>query len=88
MSFYQNLTWNGNYSDLYGNWSQQGCNVEVIDEYYNPPVVFTGMIGADGSLSGTYSGSYNGCWTATRISTTTAATIISPVGGSSSSYGE
>jgi hypothetical protein len=89
----QDLTWNGVGFPNGGPWSQQKCNLTALDNFFNPPIIWTAKANkVDGnSLSdGIFSGAFNGCWTATRISTaaTTPPVDSSNSVDSSNFYGE
>ena len=60
-------TWNGVGFPNGGPWTQDNCDLEMLDNYCNPPMVWNATMTTDGNqLSGTFSGTVNGCWTATR----------------------
>lgn len=66
--YHGNFTWNAVGFPNGGPWTQKCCEIEMADDFFNPPLIWNGTLNPDGDqLSGTYSGIFNGCWTATRL---------------------
>jgi len=84
-TYSEDFTWNVAGFPNGGPWSQEGCNIEMEDTFFNPSLIWNGTMGEDGSLSGTYSGAFNGCWTATRASGASDG-IASASGGPGDSF--
>jgi hypothetical protein len=87
--YHEDFTWSAVGFSNGGTWSQEGCDVEISDTFFNPALIWTATMGEDGNLSGIYSGAFNGCWTGTRSSSADAfdsSSMDSPVGSGSSFY--
>ena len=86
--YHEDFTWSAVGFSNGGPWSQEGCDVEISDTFFNPALIWTATMGEDGNLSGTYSGTFDGCWTGTRSSADAfdSSSMDSPVGSDSSFY--
>ena len=58
------LTWIAQGFSNSGSWSQDKCNVELIDTYVVPSVIWVAVF-HDGQWSGVYNNGYSGCFTGT-----------------------